>query len=100
MRQALHCLKVIASWDMHDALPKSHHLSYRHRKRLLSTEAQALLISGNTPQKQPFCTALYRSSTMPGMLLATGDRGLSTAGHCSARNSSLREFSPRRLPGV
>ena len=70
----------------------AYHLSYRHRNRLLSTEAQALLISAKTPQalrEQPIWTLIMRSSTMPGMLLATGDRVLSTGGHCMARSPHL-----------
>jgi hypothetical protein len=58
-------------------------LSKRQRKSELSTVAQARRISGKAPQKATVWQALYRSSTMPGISLTTGDSGRSSDGHCA-----------------
>jgi hypothetical protein len=52
-------------------------------KKELSTDAQALLISGNTPQKHTVWQALCLSSTMAGMFPIIGERGRSRDGHCT-----------------
>ena len=66
-----------------DAVEDVHQRSKRHMKNELSTDAHALLISGNTPQKQTVWQALYRSSTIAGMPLMIGERGRSNDGHCA-----------------
>jgi hypothetical protein len=58
------------------------HLSYRQRKRELSTDAQALPISGKTPQKHIVWHVLYFSCTIAGKSKRVGDIGRSKLGHC------------------
>lgn len=67
---------------------EAHHLSRRHRKRELSTEAHARRISGNTPQKATVWQALYRSVTMAGISFTTGDSMRSWEGHCKGAKKS------------
>ena len=66
-------------------LQQAYHLSYRQRKRALSTEAQAREISGKAPQKQTVWQALYLCMTMLGILLIIGVWDLSNDGHCTQR---------------
>lgn len=56
--------------------------SYLHRKRLLSTDAHALLISGNTPQKHMVWQVRYLSRTMAGRSGEVGDTARRREGHC------------------
>lgn len=59
----------------------SFHLSYRHKKRELSTDAQALRISGKRPQKATVWQALYRSKIIAGMSFSVGVVNRRGVGH-------------------
>lgn len=65
--------------------PAAYLRSYLHRKRELSMEAQARLISGNRPQKHMVWQARYFSCTMPGSSATLGLNGRNKAGHCAAK---------------
>lgn len=67
----------------------ANHLSKRHMKKALSTDAQALLISGKTPQKHTVWQALYLSKTIAGIDPTIGERGRSRDGHCNNKGMSV-----------
>lgn len=69
----------------------THLRSYLHRNRLLSMEAQARLISVNTPQKHIVWQVRYFSCTIVGSSGEVGDTARSREGHCGSRRTQDRK---------
>jgi hypothetical protein len=91
--QALGCLPSAAAARKQLAmLVKTNLRSYLHRNRLLSTEAQARLISGNTPQKHMVWQVRYFSCTIAGSSGEVGDTVRSREGHCTRHSSNSRTW--------
>jgi len=71
--------------------------SYLHRNRLLSTDAHALLISGNTPQKHMVWQVRYLSCTMAGKSGEVGETARRREGHCTDATAQHHTSHQRRV---